>query len=100
MSLTSPLSMDLPKGPIVQVNTTANRGFTTDELAQQCVSRLISISEDADPALREQAKVFEKQALFLIKTYLDKAVQSDRTTLYNRLSESGQSELAELIRRI
>lgn len=100
MSFTNALGMDLPKGPIVQVNTTSNRGFTTEELAEQCVDRLISISETADPALRDQAKLFRKQALYLIKSYLDKAVHSDRTTVYNCIKEAGQSDLAELIRRV
>jgi pantothenate kinase len=100
MSFTSTLTMDLPKSPIVQVRTTDKRGFTTEELANQCADKLISISDTAEPALREQARAFKKQAIFLIQSYLDTAVQSDRTTVYNMLNQAGQPEMVEILKRV
>ncbi len=44
--------------------------FTAEELAQQCVDELISISDTADPALKEQARAFRAQATRLISRYI------------------------------
>ena len=42
----------------VEVATTNNRGFTPEEVAQRCVSKIVGISETAPPAIREQAKEY------------------------------------------
>jgi len=86
-------------GP-VGVRTTQNRGFTSEELAEQCADKIISISDTADPVIQQQARAFKDRVANLVKVYLDQAVQSDRTTVYNALQEAGQPQLAELVRRI
>ena len=42
--------------PVIGVNTTDNRGFTPDELAEQCVEKIISVSDTAHPGIRDQAR--------------------------------------------
>jgi len=84
----------------VSVRTTNNRGFTTEELAQQCVEKLIHVADDAPPAIKEQAVAFRNHIAQVIQLYLQQAVQSDRTTVYNALMQAGQPNLAELIRRL
>tara|TARA_R100001086_G_scaffold11960_2_gene6252 strand:- start:3964 stop:4260 length:297 start_codon:yes stop_codon:yes gene_type:complete len=86
--------------PIVGVNTTDHRGFTPDELAEQCVSKIISVSENAHPGIRDQARAFSKHVEKLISYYMRQAIHSDRTTVYNALKDAGHPELAELIRRL
>jgi len=100
MITTEALKFDVPETPIVQVHTTENRGFTPEEVAERCVDRLISISDTADPALRDQARVFKKQANQLIAYYMRQAIRSDRTTIYNALKDAGHPKLAEAIRRL
>jgi adenylate kinase family enzyme len=100
MITTEALKFDVPETPIVQVHTTENRGFTPEEVAERCVDRLISISDTADPALREQARAFKKQANQLIAYYMRQAIRSDRTTIYNALKDAGHPKLAEAIRRL
>ena len=58
------LNFDVPSDPIVNVQTTQNRGFTPDEVAERCVEKLISVSDDAHPAIRDQAKAFHLYPLF------------------------------------
>lgn len=84
----------------VGVRTTENRGFTSEELAEQCADKIISISDTADPVIQQQARAFRGRVAKLVQVYLDQAVQSDRTTVYNALQEAGQPQLAELIRRL
>jgi hypothetical protein len=100
MITTDALNFELPETPIVSVHTTSGRGFTPEEVAERCVDRLISISDTADPALREQARAFKKQSHRLIAYYMREAIRSDRTTIYNALNEAGHPELAEAIRRL
>ena len=94
-------AFDLPrKDAVVSVRTTNNRGFNPDELAEQCVEKIISISESAHPALQEQAKAFSRHLETVIAYYLRQAIHSDRTTVYNALKDAGNPELAELIMRL
>ena len=93
--------LDVPKDqPIVGVRTTDKRGFTHDELAEQCVEKIISVSDTAHPGLRDQARAFSKHIEKVVAFYLRQAIRSDRTTVYNALTDAGHPELAELIRRL
>jgi hypothetical protein len=66
----------------VRVVTKDNGDFTPEELAAQCVDELISISDVADPAIREQARAFRGQAARLIARYIARgqAVEARRWT--------------------
>ncbi len=91
----------VPKGaPLVSVRTTSNRGFTAEELAQQCASKIVSVSETAPPAIRDQAKAFQGQVQKLVEHYLNQAIHSDRTTVYSALNDAGHADLANLLRRL
>ena len=86
--------------PLVGVRTTEGRGFTTGELAEQCAQKVISVSDTAHPAIRDQARAFQKHIEQVVEHYLKQAVHSDRTTVYNALTEAGHSDLADLIRKL
>lgn len=93
--------LDIEKDvPVVGVRTTENRGFTPEELAQQCVEKIISVSDDAHPGIRDQARAFQKHIETLVAYYMRQAIRSDRTTVYNALKDAGHPELADLIRRL
>ena len=93
-------AIEMGKDFQVGVRTTNNRGFTAAELAEQCSEKIVHVSKDAHPAIREQALAFKASVAKLVELYLKQAVQSDRTTVYNTLTEAGHHELAELIRRL
>lgn len=86
--------------PVVGVRTTEGRGFTPDELAVQCAQKVVSVSDNAHPAIRDQARAFQKHIEKVVENYLNQAVRSDRTTVYNALTEAGHPDLADLIRRL
>ena len=95
------MKLELPRDtPVVAVHTTNGRGFTPEELAARAADRIVSVSESAHPAIREQAVAFKGVVEKLIAEYLKQAVLSDRTTVYNALHDAGHAELAKLIRSL
>lgn len=92
--------LDIGSDFTVEVHTTQNRGFTPEEIAERCAAKIISVSDSAHPAIRDQATAFKKHITNVIALYLREAVKSDRTTVYNALNDAGHPELAELIRRL
>jgi len=84
----------------VGVRTTNRRGFTAEELAQQCAEKIVAVADTAPPAIRDQALAYRGRIEKLVELYLKQAVQSDRTTVYNALMDAGNPQLAALIRRL
>ena len=95
------LNVNTPQNEqVVLVNTTKARGFTPEELSEQCVQKLISVSDTAPPAIRDQARAYQKHVETLVAFYMRQAIRSDRTTVYNALNDAGHPDLADLIRRL
>ena len=90
------LDVSVPEDPFLVVKTTENRGFTPE----RCVEKLISVSDGAHPAIRDQAKAFQKHMEKVVAFYMREAIRSDRTTVYNALTDAGHPELADAIRRL
>jgi len=94
------MSFGSPEVGSVFVHTTSGRGFTPEEVAERCLDKIISVSEDANPAIRAQADAFRDQLRAVLVFYMKQAISSDRTTIYNALNDAGQKDLAEMIRRL
>ena len=77
--------------PSVEVMTTNNRGFTPEEIAQECMKKVIYISDNTDPNIRDQARAFSNQIEKVIVQYMKEA---------NAIKDAGHPKLAELIRRL
>jgi DNA-binding phage protein len=84
----------------VEIQTTNNRGQTPEEVAERCVNKIIGVSNNAHPAIREQALAFRKEMEKVVAIYMRQAIKSDRTTVYNAIKDSGNPKLAEYIRRM
>tara|TARA_R110000751_G_scaffold276031_2_gene376950 strand:- start:586 stop:876 length:291 start_codon:yes stop_codon:yes gene_type:complete len=84
----------------VEVRTTNNRGFTPEEVAERCTDKLVHISEQAPPAIRDQAVAYKQQMTDVIASYMKQAIQSDRTTVYNAIKDAGHPKLADYIRNM
>jgi len=94
------LDLNINSGIQVEVKTTQNRGFTPEEVAERCADKIISISDSANPLIRDQARAFKKHLIKVLSFYMREAIRSDRTTVYNALCDAGHKDLAELIRRL
>lgn len=82
------------------VKTSIDGGLSMDDLADACVSKIISVSETAPPEIREQAKFFRENLRILIKDYLTKAASSQKDTCIQTCIKGGQDDAANLIRRM
>ena len=92
--------MELPKTPIVDIQTTNNRGFTPEEVASRCVDKIVEVGDNAAPEIRDQARAFKSHLEKLLVIYMKMAIKSDRTTVYNAIKDAGHEKLAEYIRRM
>ena len=85
---------------IVEVQTTQHRGFTPEEVADRCLTKLLSVSDTAPPAIRDQAIAYKEHMRAVLVFFMKEAGQSDRTTVNNALLNAGHKDLAELIGRL
>jgi hypothetical protein len=86
--------------PMVQVRTTSGRGFNPEHHAARCADKIVSVSDSAHPAIREQARAYKTQVSSVVLGCIKEAIASDRTTVYNALNEAGHPDLADLLRRL
>jgi hypothetical protein len=63
------------------------------------LEKIVRISDSAPPVIKNQALAFKKELRFVLVHYMQEAIKSDRTTVYNALLQAGQKDLAEAIRR-
>ena len=77
----------------------SGRGFTPEELADNAVDRIISISATADPVIRQQAEAFRDHIRSVLVSYGRQCVRSNHTTITNRLRDAGHPELTKLLEK-
>lgn len=94
------LSMQVEISPTfrVDVATTSGRGFAPEEIAERALDKIIAVGENSHPAVREQAMAFRNQIRGVLVMYMREAIQSDRTTIANRLREAGYPDLVTLLK--
>ena len=83
----------------VKVMGVSNRGFTPEELADNALDRIISISSSADPVIRQQAEAFRDHIRMVLVSYGNQCVNSNKTTIANRLRDAGHTELTKLLEK-
>ena len=88
---------EIPGDFKVDVKTTMNRGHTPAEVAKMCADKLVSVSENAPPPIRDQAKSFKHDITSVVEFYMIQAIRSYKTTLHGELKEAGQEDLARFV---
>jgi len=81
----------------VLVHTVNDRGFSPEELAEQALNKIIYVGDQSHPVIRDQAQAFREHIRGVLIFYMKRAIQSNNTTLANRLREAGHPELATLL---
>ena len=84
----------------VVVKTSEQGGLNNEQIADLAVEKIASVSENAPPHLKEQAKLFKEQLKGIIHHYILLARKEERATIMQALRSSGHKEMAEYIRRL
>jgi hypothetical protein len=84
----------------VMVSTTENRGHDVEFWATETTKKIVGISAEADPHIRQQAEAFRNQVYTLIYLGMKSAIASDRVTLQGTLVSQGHEDLAKVIREL
>jgi len=88
------------KSGFVNVVATEGRGLNPEEFADMTVEKIMRISEDAHPVIKQQAQTFKERLRVLLARQFAMAQRSERTTLYNMFRNQGHEDMAEIIKRL
>lgn len=81
----------------IKATAVSGRGFTPEEVAEQALSKIISVGGNCHPVIRDQAEAFKDQIRGVLVHYMHQAVRSNHTTLANRFRAAGHPELVKLL---
>jgi|TARA_R110002110_G_scaffold141771_1_gene329751 hypothetical protein len=84
----------------VYVETSDNGGLSADQITELCCRKIIYVSEDAPPAIQQQAEEFRDRMTFIVNSYIKQAMQSERDRCVQAAANGGYADLADLLRRI
>jgi len=84
----------------VLVFTTENRGHSPEEMAEMALNKIMLVSEEAPPVIKEQALEHRDKLKELLIFYMNRMAQSERTTIWALMKQQGHEETAEIIRRL
>ena len=93
---------DLGSGTVGSVNvmTSQQGGLTNEQIADLAVDKIASISDQAPPHVRQQAKIFKEHLKNVLYHYILLARREERASIIQVLRSNGQKEMAEYIRRL
>ena len=83
----------------VEVVTSDKSGNCFSNATAQASISIVAVSATAPDVIRGQAIAFQNQVEQVILHYMKRAIQCDRSTVSHLVTEAGQPQLAELIRR-
>ena len=84
----------------VAVFTSTNRGHSPEEMAEMALNKIMLVSEDAPPVIREQALAYKDRLKDILIFYMNRMAQSERTTIWALMKKQGHDDIAEIIRRL
>ena len=84
----------------VTVMTSENGGHSPEQIADLALNKIMMVSENAPPVIRDQAIAHREKLREILIYYMNKMAQSERTTLWALFNKQGHNDMAEIIRRL
>ena len=84
----------------VMVSTTNNKGHDPEFWAEQITNKIVSVSANAEPHVRQQALAFRSYIYDVILAGTNSAIASDRVTIRGLLSAQGHEDMANIIKEL
>jgi len=82
------------------VFTTTNRGHSPEEMAEMAMNKIMLVSKEAPPVIRDQALAHRENLKDILIFYMNRMAQSERTTIWALLKQQGHEDMADIIRRL
>ena len=85
--------------PSVFVETSSHGGLSSEQITDLCCRKLIYVSDDAPPAIRDQANSVKVRVAGVVLSYIKEAMRAERDRCVNVASVGGYDDLANMLRR-
>jgi hypothetical protein len=82
------------------VFTSNNRGHSPEDMAEMALNKIMVVSKDAPPVIRDQAIAHRDRLKEILVFYMNRMAQSERTTVWALMKQQGHEDMAEIIRRL
>jgi hypothetical protein len=82
---------------LIKASSVSGRGFTPEEIAEQALTKIVSVGGNCHPVIRDQAEAFKNEIRGVLVHYMKQAVRSNHTTLANKFRAAGHPELVTLL---
>tara|TARA_R110000803_G_scaffold210403_1_gene282094 strand:+ start:784 stop:1074 length:291 start_codon:yes stop_codon:yes gene_type:complete len=84
----------------VMVYTSNNSGHSPEQLADMALNKIMIVSENAPPVIRDQAIAHRDKLKEILIYYMKSMALSERTTIWALMKKQGHEDIAEIIRRL
>jgi len=82
------------------VFTSNNRGHSPEEMAEMAMNKIMVVSKDAPPVIRDQAMAHRDKLKEILIYYMKSMANSERTSIWALMKQQGHDDIAEIIRRL
>jgi len=86
--------------PEVKIYTSNHGGLSTDQIVELAASKIMYVSDDAPPVIKDQAIAFRARMMNILTEYVHLARREERATISATLEKHGHSDVAKMIRSI
>ena len=90
----------MPGLGLIEAKTTNFGGHPPEFWAERLTEKIVSSSDSSDPYVQEQARAYKELIYKVCLIYIKNALKSYKATLIQELIKSGDTELADIIKRI
>ena len=84
----------------VMVYTSNNSGHSPEQMADMALNKIMSVSENAPPVIRDQAMAHRDKLKEILIYYMKSMANSERTSIWALMKQQGHDDIAEIIRRL
>jgi len=84
----------------VNVMTSDEGGLSSEQITELAMDKILRVADTAPPAIKTQADAFKQQIQDVVYHYIQLAKREERATIASKMQKAGNSEMADLVRRI
>jgi|TARA_R100000388_G_scaffold12887_1_gene10597 hypothetical protein len=90
----------MPELGLIEAKTSNYGGHSPEFWAERLAEKIVSSSDSEDPYIQEQAKAYKDLIYKVCLIYIKNALKSYKATLIQDFIKQGDTELADIIKRI